>query len=62
MGATGEEVERRLGKPDRVGRTYVTSFGAGPHKLYIYDRRPAGVLYVQFDDKQRVMFAEWRDR
>ena len=60
-GMTVENVQAKLGKPTTVGGTYVTSYGEGPHKLYIYDMRPKGVFYVQFDTRDRVERTEWRD-
>jgi len=61
-GMTAQEVETILGKPTTVGNTFVTSYGEGPHKLYIYDKRPKGVFYVQFDAKGLVSSTEWKDQ
>jgi len=60
-GMTPEEVEAKVGEPTVVGSVFVTAWVTPPLKLYIYNKRPRGVFYVQFDEKDAVVSTYWGD-
>lgn len=63
VGMTTEQVEAKLGKPNRVDSTVTPTDAASPSgTLYGYDKPPYGVFRVGFDKNGVVTGTGWIDR